>query len=190
MNKNINKEMLKDFAFDHFTYINQIFGDLTVREIITELYNKKNNWEMIAENASSEFDGSFHHVLRKKNKKGKYVKWCSVEKGYQNMEINENDTLCQSYTLLKYRDISIDKKDSKSNQMKMIKLYRQIIKKKHFQKEIKQLIEDEDNKNLYSIYYENDQTVPMPMNFSFIMNNIIKTLNNWEKYGFRYFIGK
>ena len=166
----MNKK-LTEFSHNHYTYINQIFGDLTVRDIITELWTNKNDWKLVVEKAGNEFESGFHHVLEKKNN-GKKIKWCSVQKGYQNMDVNKNDTLCQSYTLLKYRAISIDKKNSKKNQMKMIKLYRTIMKKPQFQKEIKQLIEDEDNKGLWKIYkklhYRN-----MPMNYNNIMNNIL-----------------
>ena len=181
---------ITEFSNNHFTYINQIFGDITVRDIITELWTNKNDWKFVAEIAGNEFESGFHHILERKNN-GKKIKWCSVDKGYQNMDVNINDTLCQSYTLLKYRAISIDKNDSKKNQMKMIKLYRTIMKKPYFQKEIKQLIEDEDNKNHWKIYTEKNKKLHsrnMPMNFNNIMNNINKTLNNWEKYGYRFFI--
>ena len=190
MNKNIKK--MTEFSNNHYTYINQIFGDLTVRDIITELWTNKNDWKLVVEKAdANRFESGFHHILERKNN-GKKIKWCSVEEGYQN-PVNKNDTLCQSYTLLKYRAISMDKKNSKKNQMKMIKLYRTIMKKTHFKKEIKQLIEDEDNKGHWKIYTEKNKkshSRNMPMNYNNIMNNINKTLNDWEKFGFRYFIKK
>jgi hypothetical protein len=186
MNK-ITKKMLNDFSLEHFTYINQFFGDQTVREIISEIYKNK-TWEFHVEIGVGEFRGSHHHVLRKK--KNKDVIWCSVDEKIQNMKKNVNDTLCQSYSLLKYKRITLDKKDSKANQEKMIKLYRTIIKNKHFKKHFSILINDPDNSEIYKIFLKNDKEIPMLMNFTFIMNNIEKTLDNWESYGYRYFIGK
>ena len=36
------------FSKEHYTYINQIFGDLTVREIIKETYAPR-DWEFVVE---------------------------------------------------------------------------------------------------------------------------------------------
>ena len=79
---------ITEFSNNHYTYINQIFGDLTVRDIITELWTNKNDWKLVAEKAGNEFENGFHHVLERKNN-GKKIKWCSVEKGYQNMDVNK-----------------------------------------------------------------------------------------------------
>jgi hypothetical protein len=40
MNSNCTKEKLDTFSKRHYTYINQIFGDATVRQIIEEEYAK------------------------------------------------------------------------------------------------------------------------------------------------------
>ena len=68
-------EKLEEFSLEHFTFINQFFGDETVREVIAEVFpNKKYTFKIeIVE------QGSFHHVLI--DKKGKRI--CSFEKGHQ-----------------------------------------------------------------------------------------------------------
>ena len=129
MSKNCTNKKLREFSLEHFTFINQIFGDETVREDIQETWpNKK--YKLQIEHASSDFadeDDSMHHVIEILDKKGESTgKWCSVdgcdapddksEYCYQNPggydeEGNEipleegqdrNNILCQSYTLLKY----------------------------------------------------------------------------------------
>ena len=71
---------------------------MTVREIISEVFPSK-KYEFDFEETGAEFENSFHHIL--KNKKTDEVV-CSVNMGYQNISINKNDTLCQSYSLLNY----------------------------------------------------------------------------------------
>ena len=60
---------LRIFSFEHFTYINQIFGDQTIREIIREVFpNKK--YLFGVQQTGEEFENSHHHVLiEKKNKR-------------------------------------------------------------------------------------------------------------------------
>ena len=104
------EDALKLFGKDHYTYINQIFGDVTVRQIIKEVYAPR-DWNFVAiPQTEGRFRGSYHHVLEKKGKNGEIIQWCSVEEGFQ-VDINENDTLCQSYTLLKYLNKPIDKNE-------------------------------------------------------------------------------
>ena len=192
MNKTyMNNKELKKFSFEHFTYINQIFGDLNVREIIKESYAPQ-DWDFLAEVSGNDFEDGFHHVLVKKNKKGKNLKkWCSVDEGFQNLNVNINDNLCQSYTLLKYFNKQIYKNKSKKNQKSMINLYRNILKRNHFKKEFKSLIEynKKSKKNPWKIY-TNKKTINLPMNYYDIIENINKTLDNWEKYGYHHFIKK
>ena len=62
------EENLALFSTEKFTYINQIFGDETVREAIKETYAKR-DWKFLVEPASEEFDDdSDHHFLEKKGK--------------------------------------------------------------------------------------------------------------------------
>ena len=128
------------FSHEHYTYINQIFGDEAVRETIKEIYPGR-DWEFAVEPANSDFDeNSDHHVLVKTGKDGKQIKWCSSTENFQNTNININDTLCQSYTLMKYLNKPIDK-NMKTRQMDMIEMYRQIIKKTKFKTEFSGMVE-------------------------------------------------
>ena len=61
--------------------------------------------------------------------------------GFQDLNINIRDTLCQSYSLLLYYGIlqkfkpnPADPESHKNIQMEMIKLYRSIIKNEQFKK--------------------------------------------------------
>jgi hypothetical protein len=126
-------EILQKFGLEHYTYINQFFGDLTVRNMIQEVYPSK-TYTMEAIPAGSEFDSGEHHILKKR--KGL---WCSVDTArIQDPRIHKNDTLCQSYTLLEYLDKPIAKglsvESQKERQMEMISLYREILSKKELLK--------------------------------------------------------
>ena len=136
---NCNKINLELFSQEHYTYINQIFGDKTIREIIKEMYAPR-DWDFVVEDATEEFEYSNHHVLVKKGKNGEFTKWCSVDEGLQNTNINKNDTLCQSYTLLKYLNKPIEK-NMKKRQMEMIKMYKNIIKRDYFKDELRGMVE-------------------------------------------------
>ena len=57
------EEALALFSQEHYTYINQIFGDVTIREIIGEMYAER-DWKFIVEDATTDFEYSNHHVLR------------------------------------------------------------------------------------------------------------------------------
>ena len=66
MSECTNKK-LEIFSFEHYSYINQIFGDITIRRIIREVYRdlaKKFLFKKI--NTGEEFENSFHHVLKDK----------------------------------------------------------------------------------------------------------------------------
>jgi hypothetical protein len=180
-------EKLETFSKDHFTYINQIFGDQTVRQIISEVFpNKKFDFNI--ENTGEEFEHSFHHILiNKKNNE----KICSVDNGYQNIFINKNDTLCQSYSLLTYFNKNIVP-DQKQRQMDMIKMYRKIISNKKFIRILDEIIYP-DNNNLWIDFTNVDANSSnkkyITMNKDLILQKINDVLNNWEEYGYWYFIG-
>lgn len=101
---NCTNAKLKIFSFEHLTYINQFFGDLSVRQIIDEVYKKK-KYAFGVEETGDEFEHSHHHFVI--NKRSKQVV-CSVNQGDQDLNINKNDTLCQSYSLLTYFGIPIN----------------------------------------------------------------------------------
>ena len=180
------QRQLDYFSGKHYTYINQIFGDETVREIIQEQYHNP-NMELIIEKANEDFedaDDSFHHVVfDKKNKK----KICSSDDGYQNMEKNENDTLCQSYSLMTYLKKPFPKKMTdayqKERQMRMIKMYREMLENKDFTNELNDVETDA------FINYMKDDEPQLNMEWPKIIEKIKNTLDCWENYGYNYFIG-
>ena len=174
---------LKEFSFEHYTYINQIFGDQSVREIITEVFpNKK--YEMSVEPGVGEFVDSHHHTLT--DKKSKDI-ICSVENDDQDLAKNKNDTLCQSYSLLTYLKIPI-KKDQKKKKKDMIAMYRKILSTKNFLDVlIKEILNNPANKRIW----KNETLTNKP--YLIMDSNLIKKINDvldkWENYGYWYFIG-
>lgn len=184
---------LELFSYEHYTYINQIFGDENVREIIKESYTER-DWDFAVEEAGVEFEYSNHHVLTKSGKKEEDDKWCSVGKGFQNIFINKNDTLCQSYTLMKYLNKPIPM-GMKQRQMEMIKMYRNIIKRSHFKTELRGMVEimqkslkkKKKNTVLWKDYTTARNT-KLNKTYEKIYEEIIKVLDKWEKYGYLYFM--
>ena len=70
-----SEENLLNFSEKHYTYINQIFGDATVRQIIEEEY--PSSWEFQVAKAGPEFGNSFHHTIRDREDPNLFV--CSIE---------------------------------------------------------------------------------------------------------------
>ena len=66
------EEKLFLFSREHYTYINQIFGDETIRQIIKEMYVER-DWDFGVEDANEDFEYSNHHVLVKHDKHGDYL---------------------------------------------------------------------------------------------------------------------
>ena len=190
------EDALKLFGKDHYTYINQIFGDLTVRQIIKEIYAPR-DWNFVAiPQTEGRFRGSYHHVLEKKGKNGEIIQWCSVDEEFQ-VDINENDTLCQSYTLLKYLNKPIDK-NMKKRQMEMVKMYRNILKRDDFKKELRGMIEimkkkikkikRKNNPTLWKDYTYDKPEPYLNKDFDVLYAEIQSVLEKWEKYGYLYYI--
>jgi hypothetical protein len=180
---NCNSDDLETFSYEHYTYINQIFGDLTVREIISEIYpNKKYKFNVSPSGPG--FQNSFHHTLIEKSKKKDKI-ICSVENEYQNTDININDNLCQSYSLLTYFNKPIDP-DQKQRQMDMIQMYRTILSDENFINILSQEVLHNSKKGFFWKNFKNDKNIPMNTK---IFTHINSTLDKWEDYGYWYFIG-
>jgi hypothetical protein len=190
MNDGCSKDSLEEFSKKHYTYINQIFGDATVRNIIEEEFPTTYAFEV--EKTGADFDFSYHHTVKDKDN-GQIL--CSVDDGYQNIYKNKNDTLCQSYSMLTYFDIDIPD-DKKEKQMEMIKMYRDILNRRiegFDNVDFKKIINDEilkvkGNKNLWRNFVTNRGYINMSKTKFF--QNIEDTLDEWEKFGYWYFIGK
>ena len=188
-------EKLNEFSKEHYTYINQIFGDETVREIIKEIYTER-DWDFAVEDANADFEYSNHHVLTKKGKTGEDIKWCSVDEGYQNIFVNKNDTLCQSYTLMQFlnKPIAIG---MKQRQTDMVRMYRNILKKEHFNDELEGMVEimqkelKKKNRRKGVVLwkdYTTKRSTNMNKSYEKIHEEINSVLDKWEKYGYHYFM--
>ena len=190
---NIN---LKTFSRAHYSYINQIFGDITIRDIIQEIYKKSG--KLIVEKSGRDFTNSYHHVL----KKSKMLKICSVDEGYQNIKEDINDTLCQSYSLMDYLGYKFNKKASteatveekKSKQMVMIQMYRDIINNPEFLNILLKEIVVTANKDLWTDTTDHTNETKIIKthlkNKSGLVNKIRFVLDAWENYGWHFFIGR
>jgi len=177
---------LNSFSQKHYTYINQIFGDMAVREVIAEKFPHKYFVFDVAKADEADFDAdSDHHFLYNKKKKD-YV--CSVQQGYQDLTKNVNDTLCQSYSLMSYFGIKISKQ-RKKRQMDMIKMYRTMLADADFVMFLdKDIIRNKKNRKLWKNFTKKDEYIVMDIQY--ILKNIKDVLDKWESYGYNYFIGK
>lgn len=181
-------ENLRNFSIKHFTYINQVFGDATIREIIEEEYPTV--WEFNIASTGPEFGNSFHHTVRDRDS-GNII--CSVQDDQQDLHTNINDTLCQSYSLMNYFEIPIPD-DQKEKQMAMIKMYRDIISGTlepfgniNFKEIInREILKVKENKTLWENFVSGGH---VNMNMNILFTNIENTLDEWEEYGYWFFIG-
>jgi hypothetical protein len=175
----IDNKKLDKFSKDHFTFINQFFGDQTVREIIAQVFpNKKYRFEV------EDFDkNSDHHVLYDIKKK---TKVCSVQNGDQVIDVDKNDMLCQSYSLLTFFGERI-KKDKKKRQMDMITMYNVILESREFRKVLEETI---DIPNSAWRDYRKEGSPAFTMTKKTFYTNIKRVLQHWQEYGYWYFIGE
>ena len=222
-NKKKEKEQLEIFSHLFQAYINQIFGDQSVRSVIYSIFGNKehnknyrfglvefnsgdNEWEKANEDHSvpkrkaSYYDDIVdkvkiddsddnHHVLYDIVKE-KYIDSINTEGfKYQDQERDSEDSLCQSYSLMKFFNKRMNK-DPIKKQKQMIVFYRALLKNKHFIQKIKEEIfykkpfdqevwEDED---------ENIIPTQKDKDFDKLKKKILYTLDNWEDYGYWYFI--
>lgn len=222
------QELLDEFSHLFVTYINQIFGDRSVRTIIYEMFGKQSHnknlrfglvafhryqdptdeWVEANENNSvMKRDASYyddendqvsiedsddnHHVLYDmKNKK--YIDSVNTEgMKYQDQERDENDSLCQSYTLMFFFDFELDN-DPIEKQMQIIGMYDWLLKQKGFLKELKKELFFEKPIENEHWTDENGHVLPTQskMDFDYLIHRIKDTLKLWEKYGYWHFIGK
>ena len=186
-------EKLIIFGRAHYSYINSIFGDETVRSIIQEVIKKPG--KLVVEKSGAEFENSFHHIFKAGKTKASIV--CSAKERYQNIEIDENDTLCQSYSLMAYLRIPFDKTPSdeatveqkRTKHMSMIAMYRELLNNEKFVNLFntditypEEWVDSIDNTNEFPIITK-FKTGPE------ILKVVERVLNVWEQYGWMYFIG-
>ena len=199
---NCSAEKLLAFSKKHYTYINQIFGDATVRQIIEEEY--PTTWQFKVAKAGPEFGNSFHHTVRDREQPEMIV--CSGIDGVQDLNKNVNDTLCQSYSLMNYFEIPIQLSEEKgklkqiyheTNQKAMIQMYRDLLDGniENYEgidfKEIltNEILSDKRNKKLWRNFMS-PRGGHVNMKPEVLFKNIEDTLDEWEEYGYWFFIGK
>lgn len=192
-NTQCTERKLENFGKKHLTYINQIFGDMGVREIISEVY-PNTCYEFRVEKAGQGFEQNTDHHLLYDKKAKKIV--CSTKMKCngqicQNILRDVNDTLCQSYSLLVYFNKKMPK-TRKERQMAMCNLYREILDNRTFTKKLdEEILSNKENKDLWSDFTrDNEGDVYLTMDKQSVLRHIRDVLNKWEEYGYMYFIGK
>jgi len=198
---NCSAEKLLAFSKKHYTYINQIFGDAGVRQIIEEEY--PTTWEFKVAKAGPEFGNSFHHTVRDREDPELII--CSGIDGVQDLNKNVNDTLCQSYSLMNFFEIPIQLSEDKgklkkiyheTNQRAMVQMYRDLLNGtlENYEgidfKEIltNEILSDPRNKKLWRNFVTGKGNINMDPEVLF--KNIEDLLDEWEDYGYWFFIGK
>ena len=186
MSNSCTERKLINFSKKHYTYINQIFGDISVREIIKEVYpNDKFKFVVLKANDIDNFENnSLHHVLE-------YVKsgrqLCSVQQKHQDLTKDLNDTLCQSYSLMNYFGIKISRVRRKK-QEDMVRMYKTLLNNDEFVKKLNDdILTNKKNKKIWVDYSKPTQY--LDMNVNNLVKNINTVLDNWNDYGYNYFIG-
>ena len=228
MESKIDNQKLCEFGMNHYNYINQLLGDLTIRQIIQEEFEIPEGWILFTEQSGADFDNSFHHLCVKpgsidpraltvkqlkeilekegvstKGLKNKpdyvyktwlvlkdtdtdaVVSWCSVDEGLQNIHTYPQDTLCQSYSVMKYLGLikDTDEKPTKNLQNRMAKMWKDIVSNKNISDQI-----------IFSVKQKSDDGEFLMKDISprssGIINKINKVLDEWCDYGWRYFSSK
>ena len=186
MSNSCTERKLINFSKKHYTYINQIFGDISVREIIKEVYpNDKFNFVVLKANERDNFENhSLHHVLEYV-KSGRHL--CSVQQKHQDLKKNLNDTLCQSYSLMNYFGIKISRVRRKK-QEDMVRMYKTLLNNDEFVKKLNDdILTNKKNKKIWVDYSKPKKY--LDMNVNNLVKNINMVLDNWNDYGYNYFIG-
>lgn len=184
--KSINTR-LYDFSWKHYTYINQFFGDLEVRDIIEAAFPHK--YLEFQHYDDPEF--GFHHYVVDTRTDDPI---CSIGLGVQNTDINENDNLCATYSLMSYFRVPFSD-DPKVNQMRMISLCHRIIKNKNFRAAVNAtILTDPQETKRWEIYRpltrkSTNRKYYINMNPDTFWNKLQDVLREWEQYGHIFFIG-
>jgi hypothetical protein len=74
--------------------------------------------------------------------------------------------------------------------MDMIKMYRNILNNKKFIKNFKDIIKPKKKEDMWKISNNNNTIVYMKYDMNNILKKIKDVLDNWEEYGYYYFIGE
>ena len=191
-----NEDLVR-FGREHYTFINQFFGDKGVRMYIKHIFKKQNKkYKLVFDkNASSRFasdrsgNSGHHYVINRQTKQ----EMCSDELGYQTQI---NDTLCQTYSLMHFFDLPVNNENRKEMQEDMVRMYRSLLENKEF---MNYLENGDPKKKQYGLifpnpdwkdYRNNDKGEPfVNMTKDELFENVKRVLNDWESFGYYYFIG-
>ena len=173
--KPYNKFITFDDLFE--TYINQILGDKTVREMISEVWPRDGlRFATIID------EGGYHHVV-------------IGDDGYvynskNTLQTMRTDNLCQSYSVAFWFGKILFRRSRKRNQMEIIELIREIFSNEKFISLLNdELIKNEANRHLWSIYTELKPSGKyVKMDIESIRKNIFKTLKMWKEYGYKQYM--
>lgn len=181
---------LQKFSLLHYYYINQLLGDQTLRAVIMEEFPMGKN-KLISEKGEGDFANSSHHLcMLAKNKR-----WCSVNEGIQNLDIHSHDTLCQSYSVLRYFGGigPSDKTLTKKLQKKMANLWHKILENPTIMKQIHYSV-TLDAKGVPTSLKKNKtflmKGIPKSYRESLtaLKKKIVKVLQKWKEYGYVWFM--
>lgn len=171
---------LADFSWLHYEFINQIFGDPAVRVIVAQLFAPCDSpWSFGVETSQSRY-GGHHHILVDTHN-GNI--WCSKKRGLQNDALRPHDTLCQTYTLMKYLGVPMVG-DRKQVQLAAVAMYRNILRHRQFEE---QLIAYLDTHIIFSVSGKSRRQRPSRRTPTSTIKRIHCTLQMWEEFGYLHF---
>jgi len=127
-------------------------------------------------------------------------KVCSAEQGYQDLAVDINDNLCQSYSLMTMLDIDFDStpsaiasREQKHNkQVSMVNMYRKILANRKFLREFGKIIRDSDNEELWEDTVDEENIFFIIRTYrtpALVIEKIKKVLDIWERWGWQFFVG-
>jgi len=209
-----NNDNLIIFSRAHMSYINQIFGDETIREIIQEVFAVPG--KLVIEPVGEEFEFSVHHVyyadeneepdselteeeLAARGDEFASTKICSITYGYQDITVDINDTLCQTYSLMALLDVSFDETPSAeatraqkfTKHQAMINMYRDIIDFAPFKYKLAAIMKNSKNKKIWVDTVDEDHPFFINQRYKTV-DKLIETMKRvlaiWESYGWQYFV--
>jgi len=185
-------EKLNMFSHKFNTYINQIFGDETVRDILSKSENKLfiDGAELHVIRQPTEFvdnENSVHHITKIYGRRCKEMQpiYQTNIKGKVISNIENNDIYCQTYSLMRAYGIHIPK-NVYHKQMAMIQMYRDILSNKRLMRELYNKIDVTSWLDTTVTPNEPFETYDLR---SKIPRGIIDTLNDWENFGYLRAIG-
>ena len=168
-----------------YTFINQIFGDVNVRQIYMEVHPH----DTYALDTEKDEEHGFHHIAYN-IKTGEKI--CSKQSRLQHTRVDIHDVLCQSYSLYVVFSKTPLTKDKVQKQLDIINMYRTILRDHQFIDALTDdILTNPDNEGLWKMFRSGeptDQNICMKKNV--LLKNIHRLLNEWEQYGYNYFIGR